>query len=324
MNAKKVLVTGIGGNVAQGVVRNIRKSFENIFIVGTNVNQFSAGNHLVDKFYKLPFAYDANYIPEIKKLIESENIQLIIPTTDFESFVLSSRDDLNTKLASSDHSAHKVYIDKYESYLHHKANNIAFAESYLVSNYKDSFDSYIVKPRKGRGSRGIHINPPNLHEFDDEYLVQEYCEGKEITTAFYVTQNGELHGLITLERQLVNGTTINCRVIDTYDSKLEEIILAMIESVKVRGSVNIQSIVDKNNKITPFEINCRISGTNSIRSNFGFKDVEYTIQEYLLSQKPEKIEIKKGIATRLLMDVIYLGDMDYSNLEDRNSKHYIY
>jgi len=58
MDKKIVLVTGIGGNVGQGILRNILKTKFPIRIVGCNVADFSAGNHLCDSFYKVPFAND--------------------------------------------------------------------------------------------------------------------------------------------------------------------------------------------------------------------------------------------------------------------------
>ena len=52
MEKKTVLVTGIGGNVGQGIIRNIHSYDPSIRVVGTNVTSFSAGNHLCDTVYK--------------------------------------------------------------------------------------------------------------------------------------------------------------------------------------------------------------------------------------------------------------------------------
>ena len=55
------------------------------------------------------------------------------------------------------------------------------------------------------------------------------------------------------------------------------------------------------------EIYCRISGTNSLRSQFGFRDVAYTMQEYLYGQVPEAPQVTPGCAIRVMMDIIYPG-----------------
>ena len=315
MDKRSVLVTGIGGNVAQGVIRNIKAEFPEIRVVGCNIAEFSSGNHLCDAFYKVPYAYDAEYLPAIQNIVASENIDLVIPTTDYEIFHLSEYSaGINTVIVASDVTSSGIYLDKYLTFLHHQKNNIPFALSCLPSQYEGEFDNFILKPRKGRGSRGLHFNPPDISMFsDEEYMVQQMHKGMEITTAFYVNKENRLHGHITLIRELENGATGRCRVTQEFDSVLLTVINGMIANGNIKGSANIQSIVADNGTIWPFEVNCRISGTNSIRSNFGFKDVKYTIQEYLYNTLPDQPLISRGIAVRVLMDVIYPDVNDYSD-----------
>lgn len=326
MAAKNVLVTGIGGNVGQGIIRNIRSLPYDIRIVGTNIADFSSGNYLCDAFYKLPYAYDDGFIASMMEVVEKEKIDLIIPSTDYEVYYLAAnKNKFSCPIAASDEAIALIYLDKYETWKHHKKHGIAFAESVLPSRYKKNFKEIILKPKKGRGSRGLHINPENLSSFsDEEYMVQELHHGEEITTAFYVSREIKLHGLITMSRSLENGTTSLCKVVSAYDSKVEEIILQMIKHSGLAGSANLQSIVTADGRIIPFEVNCRISGTNSIRSNFGFKDVLYTLQEFLLGEAPEKPVIIPGIAVRVLLDVIYPNQTDYNSIKDNSPDHFIF
>jgi carbamoyl-phosphate synthase large subunit len=323
---KNVLVTGIGGNVGQGILRNIKATQFDIKTIGCNIIDFSSGNHLCDKFYKVPFANKEGYIDEIKYIIDKESIDLVIPSTDFEAYYLSKNvKNLNAIVAVSDENTIFIYLDKYESFLHHKKNNLPFANTYLPSQYNYNFNEYIAKPRLGRGSRGIEINPTDINQFkDDEYIIQEYHRGKEITTAFYVDQKNQLHGFITLERKLENGMTVETKVFKEMDEKIELLLNNIINKTNIRGSANIQSIINNDNEIIPFEINCRISGTNSIRSNFGFEDVKYTLQEYLYNTAPSKTNISSGIATRIYMDVIYPNAKNELNCLDNSAEHYIF
>jgi carbamoyl-phosphate synthase large subunit len=326
MDKRKVLVTGVGANVGQGIIRNIRSLGYDIQVVGCNVVSFSAGNHLCDAFYKVPFAYEADYIEAIKNIVENEHVDLIIPSTDYEAFYLSqSADKIDAVIAASDSETTGIYLDKYLSSVHHVKYNIPFAASFLPSLYKGEFDNFIAKPRKGRGSRGLHINPLTWNQFtDEEYVIQEFHKGEEVTTAFYVDKQNQLHGHITLLRDLDNGATTKCKVVFDYDKEIESILQGIIKSCGIRGSANLQSIVNQSGDIIPFEINCRISGTNSIRSNFGFEDVKYTVEEYLLNKRPSKPEIIPGIAVRILMDVIYLNKENYDECPDNKSTFYIY
>ena len=83
MEEKVVLVTGIGGNVGQGVIRNIKSLNFNIKIIGTDISSFTAGNHLCDKTYTVPYSYSDNYIPTIQSIVNTEKVDLVIPTTDY-------------------------------------------------------------------------------------------------------------------------------------------------------------------------------------------------------------------------------------------------
>lgn len=325
MERKTVLVTGIGGNVGQGVLRNIKSLDLDIRVVGTDIASFTAGNHLCDFTYQIPYSYSENYISTVQEIIEKEKIQLIIPTTDYEIYYLSlHQDSLKVKVVASKAETAKIYLDKYLTYAHHKALNIPFATSWLPSEFDNEANDIIVKPREGRGSRGIHINPENPKRFSDDFVIQPLHKGIEITTAFYVKKDGSLHGLFTMERELTNGATSKSKTTKQYDRELEAIIKKMIQPKGLVGSINLQSIVDDQGGIIPFEVNCRISGTNSIRHNLGFQDVKYTIQEYLLNESPDEVKAIDGIAVRLLYDVIYPNATDESDLNNTKSQHIIY
>ena len=325
MEKKTILVTGIGGNVGQGVLRNIRSLNLDVRIVGVDISSFTAGNHLCDATYAVPYSYDSSYIPFIQKIVDKENVDLVLPTTDYEVYYLSlNKEIINAVVAASNADIAKIYLDKYLTYQQHKKLGIAFAQSWLPKDYDWSCKDIILKPREGRGSRGVLINPSNPNNFGNEFMIQPLYKGKEITTAFYVKKDGTLHGIFTMERELSNGATLKSKVIKEYDSYLEIIIGKMVEQNGLFGSINLQCIVDPNAGIIPFEINCRISGTNSIRHNLGFQDVKYTIQEYLLQEKPDPVKSIEGIAIRLLYDIIYPNANDENELNNKQSNYIIY
>lgn len=319
MVTRKVLVTGIGGNVGQGILRNIKHTQYPITIIGTDISKMSAGNHLVDVFYEVPFSYEEKYIDTIVEIVLKEKVDLIIPSTDYEMFYLSiHQNSFSCKIASSGPLPAKIYLDKYLTAQYHKEKGIPFVESCLPSLYNGQYDNAIAKPRKGRGSRGLIKYLKSTDGLsDEEYLVQRLCDGIEITTAVYVSyKTGKFHGLITMERSLENGATTFCKVIKEYDCEMEKIAFEMIKCSNLKGAFNIQSMVTNNGKIFPFEINCRISGTNSIRSHFGFTDVKYTLDELLYDQLPETVKILTGTAYRYLADIIYPAGISSGNNMD--------
>lgn len=306
MEKRTVLVTGIGGNVGQGILRNIRALGLGIRLIGTNTKDFSPGNHLCDVTYTVPFSSHPQYIPTLKKIIRREKVNLVIPSTDLEVFYLAgNKKKLKAKVLASDVKTARVYLDKYLTYQYLSAHGIPFVTTWLPKDYDHSEGKIIAKPRKGWGSRGILRGPIKPSALPAGYIIQPWLRGIEITTGVYVNQQGNLHGLITMQRSLSHGTTTECRVVFDYDDAMRSIAEKMIRLGGLVGSFNIQSIVTQAGKIVPFEINCRFSGTNSIRHHFGFQDVKYAIQEHLLNQKPDKPHVVSGVATRILMDVIY-------------------
>ncbi len=326
MEKKTILVTGIGGNVGQGIIRNLRFSGLDFHIVGTNSASFSAGNYLVDKFYPVSFAYEPGYFEEISEIVKKEKVDLIIPSTDFEVYFLSQNaQSLPCLIAASGQFASETYLDKYLTWKHHSESGIPFAKSFLPSEYKSNFPSAIAKPRKGRGSRGIMRNNFDTSKLmDDEYMIQELHEGKEITTAVYASYlTGELTGILNMERSLDNGTTNYCKVNFDFDPELKQMAEKMIRHSDLKGSFNIQSIVTSSGEIIPFEVNCRISGTNSIRTHFGFRDVEYTVRELLFGETIEPPTIIPGVAQRILLDVIYPNCTSEAQLNKDATDHFI-
>lgn len=318
-----VLVTGIGGIVGQGILRNIRDFDPLIRIAGTNVISVSSGNYLCDVVYTVPYAYDENYISSVRKICEREPINLIIPSTDYESYYLAlNKTEFSCAIATSPANVTHFCLDKYLNAQAFGKFQIPFAKSFLPSNYQGQFERIIVKPREGRGSRNIYLDPPKPESFDDGYVVQEYLEGPELTTTFYVTKTGSLHGHITFVRELESGNTVKAEVVFDYDQELEILIRKILGHYHFRGSCNIQSRVTTKG-IIPFEINCRISGTNSVRSQFGFKDVTYTIEEQLLNRQPSEPVIVKGSALRVTLDIIYTG-IALDGIKDNKDQYYIH
>lgn len=317
-----VLVTGIGGVVGQGIARNIVACNYKIKIIGTNTGRVSAGNHLCDKVYDVPFSFEPGYLDQIKSICDKESVDLIIPATDYEVYYLAIANDVLPPIAGSPAATAKIFLDKYLTWQEFSKRNIPFAISALPSNYHGQFSECIAKPREGRGSRGIQINPTHPNDFSDDYMIQKLYRGIEITTGFYVTKQRKLLGHITLERTLSAGATTSCNVTFAHDNAMEEIITAMVSTFEIHGSCNIQSIVTDDQQVVPFEVNCRISGTNSIRSQFGFTDVKYTLDEHLFKKHPTPPVISKGSAIRILMDVIY-PEISLDEIQNNQTRHYL-
>ena len=318
-----VLVTGIGGNVGQGVLRNIRRCAPEVRIVGTDVVELTAGRHFCDRSYRVPRAHEPSFRQAMTAISREESVNLIIPTTDVEAYQLALfRNELPT-LLTSPANVTGMCLDKYLTATHFHAAGIPFAETMLPSAYDGRWGSVVVKPREGRGSRDIHRDPPDIRGFDDTFVVQPWLEGEEITSAFYVLRDRRLHGSITMTRALRHGMTDQCTVTGEHDEVVNAVIQQIVAGFEIAGPCNIQSIVTTSGDVIPFEVNCRYSGTNSIRSQFGFDDVKYGLQEYLFHEAVERPQVKVGSAMRVYLDIIY-PDRTLAEIQAGAGDSYVY
>jgi len=315
-----ILVTGIGGTVGQGIIRNIHHDQLPLRIIGTNTERISNGNHLPDRVYEVPFGNDPKYLNKITHICRKENVRLIIPSTDYEAYSLSLHKDELPPVAASAPEFNYLCLDKYRTWENCRKAKIPFAETCLPSKYRGQFADIIVKPREGRGSRGVVVNPGNCKDFSDDYVVQKLYKGDEITVAFYVTRKHKILSYIVMARELYSGFTSKCCVTDKYNKAIGGIISQIVESFPVAGSCNIQAIAESKTSVIPFEFNARISGTNSIRAHFGFPDVRWTIEEYLFNKNLKAEKIKPGAAMKVLMDVIYPG-ITLNEVKDKSTRH---
>lgn len=303
-----VLVTGIGGNVGQGILRILRQNFPTFHLIGTDIASLTAGHHFCDAFYRVPYSYNPSYAEIMQQICHRERVDLVIPSTDFEVFYLGQMaGELPQLIASSPETA-RIFIDKLETFHAFQRAGLPFARSWFPREYQGECQQIIVKPREGRGSRGLHFNPPEPTAFDETFMVQELLTGSEITTAFYVKAGKRLHGTMTFDRSLASGMTERCQITHAHDEALTPLIAGMVSHFDLHGPCNVQSIVTANGEIVPFEVNCRYSGTSSIRAQLGFPDVVFGVQEYLLRQEPSPPTVAAvGSAIRIYMDIIYPG-----------------
>lgn len=314
-----MLVTGIGGNVGQGVLRVLRSLPHQLRIVGTNTHLMSAGNHLCDRVHEVPIAWDEAYIPAMQKICAQDGVQLIIPATDFEAFHLSRAAEVLPRLVSSPSATEELFLDKLLTAEAFDAAGIAFARSSTPRDFRGDFNHTVVKPRRGWGSRDVHFDPKDPSAFADDFVVQELLSGIELTAAFYVTQAKDVHATIVLERALAHGTTVSARTAFEHQAVVRDLVDRMHENFDISGPCNVQAILEPGGRLVPFEVNCRFSGTTSIRHNFGFRDVEWALQEHLLGSEPSPPALTRGRAERMLVDVIYpeAGEGDSGTRDSR-------
>lgn len=195
----------------------------------------------------------------------------------------------------------------------------------------------IIKPAlSGRGSSNVFIAQDREElEFFVKYLkkqglrplIQEYVGSyEEEYTVGVLTDipTGNLIGSIAVKRQVLSSLSNKIKVKNRCSGDVESDILAISSGISQgtiddfpgvrkcceeialklgsRGPLNIQCR-KVGEKVFPFEINPRFSGTTFIRALVGFNEPDILIRKGILGADVSSIEYKKGIVVRGLSEL---------------------
>lgn len=280
----RLLITGIGGDIAQGVARVIRERHPAIELVGADTHSQHGGRLFVDNVHLLPPAHAADYFARLEALLDSERIDVVIPMTEPELSVLapliSKRKDLQWITAGE--KVIEIGVDKLKTIDAIKSLGLPVPWTVMASEGPPPAFPCILKNRFGNGSRAVFIvkdlaEANYLSSRHPEAVFQELLGtiDQEVTCAVYRTKDGRVATLQML-RKLVGGFTGWAKVID--DQATTEMCEAIANGLGLHGSMNIQlRLTGEGPRV--FEINPRFSSTILMRDLAGFCDISWVIDE---------------------------------------------
>ena len=112
-----ILILSAGGPTAHGVIKSLRDINFDGKIVSVDSNPLSAGLYLSDSYHIVPKAFDDGYIEELYKIVNKENIDLILPTSSNDIITISKNEHLfDCQLFMSDYEAIDICSNKLKFY----------------------------------------------------------------------------------------------------------------------------------------------------------------------------------------------------------------
>lgn len=280
----KILITGIGGDIAQGVATIIRENRPACHLVGVDMHQQHGGSLFVNTFYCIPSANAPGYLDALDVIIAKESIDIMIPMTEPELAVLGgSIEELSgPRWIVPGKKVVSQCIDKLATA--RMLERIGVPSPWTIPVNSGVVPEYpcVMKNRLGSGSRAV------FHVKDAEeaaYLSKRYPDAifqellnppdQEVTCAVYRTRDRRVATLQML-RRLVGGFTGWAKVID--DEATTEMCETIAHGLDLKGSMNVQlRLTDKGPRV--FEINPRFSSTTLMRHRLGFTDVLWALDE---------------------------------------------
>lgn len=300
----KILITGIGGDIAQSISTIIRKESLPARLIGADANDDIPWRSFVDDFFKVSMASSESYLPMLDKIISEQSVDILIPLSEPELEIINDARTIKnwspTKILMVPSHILSIFLDKLETAKFLVAKGIPMPWTKEVESNPDSLPC-ILKHRFGSGSTGLATieNREDLGYFRKRrkgWILQELLlpEDKEYTCGLY-SEDGQNILVIVMKRILEHGLSRVAEVI--HDQEIVRLCKKVGSLVNLRGSINIQL------RKTPqgpriFEINPRFSSTAIFRNHLGFKDVIWSIKEALEIKHEIKFNYRKAMGKK--------------------------
>lgn len=295
MKKYNVLLTGTSSyGVGEGLIKVINTSLyrEQINLIGASNSNLTAFKNMVDKYYVLPNAIDKSYFDCLKKLVEKENIDILIPGSEAEMEVLSKNKGCfsNIDLWVNDYEIIDLFNDKKKASDFFQQNRFYIPQTYSESLKIEFSYPLILKPCRGKSSENIYIvkNKEQLEAvkslykaYDTKYIIQKYIENKEEYTMSLINLSKTKQQIFILKRILNKGATQYAVIEENVEIK--NIALRLHEILKKELILNIQLIKDKD-RYCIIEVNPRFSGSSPMRQLLGFNEFDVIFSSKYLNK----------------------------------------
>jgi len=185
------LVTCVGGRLIYDILRGLRSASDfEAYIIGIDADPDAHGRLLCDEFYTVPMAEDdpEDYLAHLISIFEHTTYTILIPLSEAETRIVAKNKQqflsFGITPSVSDHDTVECLTDKLTMLqVVHNAGLTGsdhcpidaredFNDAVQALGYPDR--SVVVKPRRGRGSRGVLIVDDTKKEFQ-KLLPNRFC-----------------------------------------------------------------------------------------------------------------------------------------------------
>lgn len=328
MKKIKVLVTGIGGPTAQGVLRGFLDK-RDVFAVGADRRELTSGNQFCDKTYQIPRFTDTEaYRKAILEIVEFEGIDVIFPALHEEIALFEEyRNEWNAAVALPESGDFDALMDKEKSYQHLSENGLSkYIPRYkgftgtdhfnqLVNEYFKDENYIVVKEVTGYGAMGFSIVTDRqryleavkqgknkyiaLSDFIEinsglRRIAMEYLDGPEYSVDVFMHDKKVVVAIPRERTGVSSGIVLDGKVV--YNEKLIEAATEVAESLANNGFLNLQFFETADGyKLT--DVNARFCGSQVMSLGAGVNFPYLFIQYNLLG---EYVEVEPRWNTRMI------------------------
>lgn len=306
----KVLVTGAGALLGQGIIRSLRWSALKPRIVAVDPSPLAAGLYWADERSLVPLASDPRYLEELRALLARTRPDAVLVGTDVELPILArARHELEAEFSThvlvSDPRVVAIADDKHETYRFFRDAGFDHPRTALPGDevgIREIGFPLVVKPRVGARSVGVTrvrdeselaralADPAGL------VVQEEVGTERDEYTASALVFDGACRATIVMRRDLRDGNTYRAYV-EPFP-ELNRLVRRFGEALRPHGPANFQFRLDREGRAKVFEINARFSGTTPLRARAGFNEVELCLRHLLLGAPIRQPAVEEMVILR--------------------------
>lgn len=292
---KKILVTAVGGDIGYAVIKAIKASHHDLYIIGCDIKKYNISYDLVDEFYVCPpYRNVDTWTDYMTEMITKNKVDYFWPVTEPEIKIVNEKPELFSavRVVMNQSNVLRVAMDKGETARFLNENGVFTPKTWTSVPENETTYPVIVKEKFGCGSHAVALvnsRDELIQAFNEmeNPVVQEYIGDKSDEYTLTVFSDGNIVNSIAFKRELGFGGM--SRYVElSHDRKLSDIAVKIAKMFDLHGSINVQ-MRKTDGDYYVFEINPRISSTMGFRMQLGFNDVSWWIDMF------EKIKIEEFV-----------------------------
>lgn len=314
----RVLVTGAGSGVGQGIVKALRVSGLPVTVVAADIAPMNAALYRADEAVIIPRVEQTEALAILIDLLCRYRIDVVMIGSEFDlEFFSLNKAEIESRTGSvvivAPPATVAIANDKWLTAEFLRENALPYAEAYLPKGLDDAVRHaeawgypIVLKTRRGTSSRHVHIvrdrdSLEKLYPGTPAPMLQRVIDipsselGREYTCSVFKAANGEMVGPFTARRTVRGGTSWHIEVAPF--EALHEPLLAIAAALDFVGSLNVQLMLAEAGAI-PFELNARFSGTTAVRAHFGFNEPAMALHNFFYKEPVPLPTVRAGVAMR--------------------------
>lgn len=302
----KILIPGAGNKILHIKAFKELKDVKKIII--TDIYPWTFGGMVADAAYITPRFDSPDFEVKIDEIFKREEFDYIFPIHDFALYYFSKNylkyRKKPYKIAMNKIETINIISDKKKIHDFFRKIKLKTPNTYLLKEFLNTNKRqypYFIKPRfinmrgtdkqlfaKIEDDDDLNYAKKKLKDNYNNYIIQEYLNGKEINIDIFCDKNGELRNFTCLYRLEMgkNRGIIRGQIIEKDD--IFSLIEKITKNIDLEGANQIQAYEQEDEYIFT-EINGRFSGSSVFVKEAGVNYFKY----YIKMLMGEKIEIKE-------------------------------